>query len=197
MCRASCPHRVFLFRFRVRRGAGATVRRTGRGRRRPRGRELRLASALSVHTACGLFAIKSGNINDVQVGSALQLQRSRDLRHKPIHPVHPRPRSVTNYIEPIRRYRPGGRRPGAPREQRRERRESQTNDMSSTSCDLCVPAHGWASGPPVRRRATGAAASATRPSKDSRSTYRQRVNDRYRHRVNDRYTTLHGSSTPT
>ena len=68
--------------------------------------------------------------------------------------------------------RPGG---GAPREQRRERRESQTNDMSSTSCDLCVPAHGWASGPPVRRRATGAAASATRPSKDSRSTYRQRA----------------------
>ena len=172
MCRASCPHRVFLF------GSGcvaAPERRTGRGRRRPRGRELRLASALSVHTACGLFAIKSGNINDVQVGSR------------------------RTYAPAPRRTGPGapGRRPGAPREQRRERRESQTNDMSSTSCDLCVPAHGWASGPPVRRRATGAAASATRPSKDSRSTYRQRVNDRYRHRVNDRYTTLHGSSTPT
>ena len=170
MCRASCPHRVFLFRFRVRRGAGAT--HGPRGRRRPRGRELRLASALSVHTACGLFAIKSGNINDVQVGS-------RRIRARRTGPGAP------------------GRRPGAPRGQRRERRESQTNDMSSTSCDLCVPAHGWASGPPVRRRATGAAASATRPSKDSRSTYRQRVNDRYRHRVNDRYTTLHGSSTPT
>ena len=139
MCRASCPHRVFLF------GSGcvaAPERRTGRGRRRPRGRELRLASALSVHTACGLFAIKSGNINDVQVGS----RRTREAAIAP------------------RATRPGapGRRPGAPREQRRERRESQTNDMSSTSCDLCVPAHGWASGPPVRRRATGAAASATR-----------------------------------
>ena len=58
----------------------APERRTGRGRRRPRGRELRLASALSVHTACGLFAIKSGNINDVQVGSrrTTAIERARD-----------------------------------------------------------------------------------------------------------------------
>lgn len=55
----------------------APERRTGRGRRRPRGRELRLASALSVHTACGLFAIKSGNINDVQVGSPARIRRAR------------------------------------------------------------------------------------------------------------------------
>ena len=135
---------------------GASRRRSdarAAARRRPRGRELRLASALSVHTACGLFAIKSGNINDVQVGSAL----TRDK------PIHPRPRSVTRLHRADTAIPPGAAAdPGRP-----ENRDERDASRRRTTCRLravtCVSRH---TGGPLGRPCGGARRARRRPRPD-------------------------------
>ena len=123
----------------------APERRTGRGRRRPRGRELRLASALSVHTACGLFAIKSGNINDVQLFKSPLA--ARDTLDEPdIRDTEP----------------PAAADPGRP-----ENRDERDASRRRTTCRLravtCVSRH---TGGPLGRPCGGARRARRRPRPD-------------------------------
>ena len=123
----------------------APERRTGRGRRRPRGRELRLASALSVHTACGLFAIKTQ-------------KRKYQRRSSRLTPDTRAPRGDAARTAPARRAAD----PGRP-----ENRDERDASRRRTTCRLravtCVSRH---TGGPLGRPCGGARRARRRPRPD-------------------------------